>query len=224
MNKRLRLIALIVFALTVYQQTAHAQSSEEKSKATRFEAGAQFSSLTFDAGNTAPGLGGRFTFNFNDNFALDAELNYFPNDNGINAAIGENGRETEGLIGLKAGKRFKNFGIFGKARPGFISFTRGTTDIVITGPPAAGSTFPLIDFRPRRLTHFAMDVGGVLEFYPSRRIVTRFDAGVTIIRRGQTTFQSITMDATGAFVPTTVTIQGNTSPNFQFSAGIGYRF
>ena len=32
--------------------------------------------------------------------------------------------------------------------------------------------------------YFSMDVGGVVEFYPSRRIVTRLDIGDTIIRYG----------------------------------------
>jgi len=32
--------------------------------------------------------------------------------------------------------------------------------------------------------YFSMDVGGVVEFYPSRRIVTRPDIGDTIIRYG----------------------------------------
>lgn len=66
---------------------------------------------------------------------------------------------------------------------------RGFGDVVITGPPPTGSIFPESEFRPRRLTHPAMDLGGVLEFYPSRRLITRFDAGVTLMRVGETTFQ-----------------------------------
>lgn len=225
MKKFLFLIALVAAAcVCFYQQDARAQGDEEKARATRFEIGAQFSSITFEPDNTKPGFGGRFTFNFNDNLALESELNYFPNDNGLTSARGPNGRVTEGLFGVKAGKRFKQFGIFGKGRPGFISFTRGSGDVVITGPPLPGNIFPEIDFRPRRLTHLAFDVGGVLEFYPSRRLVTRFDVGATIIRLGQTTFQSLTAGPGGTFVVAPITIPGETVSSFQFSAGIGYRF
>lgn len=225
MKKRLLLIALAgALLFTFYQQSAHAQSEPEKSKATRFEVGAQFSSITFGPGYTQPGLGGRFTYNFNDNIALEAELNYFPNDNGIISDSRNNGRITEGLFGVKIGKRFKNVGIFGKARPGFLSFSRGFGDVVITGPPPAGSIFPQSDFIPRRLTHPAIDLGGVLEFYPSRRLVTRFDAGVTIARVGQTTFQSLAAGPGNTVIVAPVTILGFTGTSFQFSAGIGYRF
>lgn len=216
-----------VFAVLLsscYQQAARAQGEAEKSKATRFEVGAQFSSVTFEPDHTQPGLGGRFTFNFNDNVALDAELNFFPNDNGVISTNRDNGRAVEGLFGVKAGKRFRNFGIFGKARPGFISFSRGFGDVVITGPPPAGSIFPETDFRPRRLTHPALDLGGVLEFYPSRKLVTRFDIGATLFRVGQTTFQTLTAGPNNTVIVAPQTISGQTRSSFQFGAGIGYRF
>ena len=224
MKKCLRLIALIIFAWAVYQQDASAQNEPEKSEATRFEVGAQFASITFGSDYTQPGLGGRFTYNINNTFALEAELNYFPNDNGITSDSRNNGRVTEGLFGVKIGKRFKNVGIFGKARPGFLSFSRGFGDVVITGPPPAGSIFPQSDFVSRRLTHPAIDLGGVLEFYPSRRWVTRFDAGVSIARVGDTTFQSFAAGPGGTVIIAPATISGFTGKAFRFSAGIGYRF
>lgn len=222
MKKLLLTSLLAVLAFYVYQEDAGAQ--EEKSKATRFEIGAQFSSITFTPERTQPGFGGRFTFNFNDHLALESELNYFPNDNGFTSVRGPNGRATQGLFGVKAGKRFKHFGIFGKGRPGFISFTRGSGDVVITGPPVPGDIVPQFDFNPRRLTHLAFDLGGVLEFYPSRRLVTRFDVGATIIRLGQTTFQNLIAGPGNTFTVSPVTIPGETVSSFQFSAGIGYRF
>ncbi|HEX8177005.1 MAG TPA: outer membrane beta-barrel protein [Pyrinomonadaceae bacterium] len=224
MRKPLLLIALGILLLSFYQIDASAQGEPEKSKATRYEIGAQFSSITFEPEHTQPGAGARFTFNFNDNIALEAELNYFPNDNGIISGNRNNGRVTQGLFGVKAGKRFRNFGIFGKARPGFISFTRGFGDVVITGPPPAGSIFPESEFRPRRLTHPAIDLGGVLEFYPSRRLVTRFDAGVTLMRVGETTFQGFAAGPNNTVVVSPITLPGETRSSFQFSAGIGYRF
>jgi hypothetical protein len=224
MKKRLLLIAFALRLFAFYQQDAHAQGEPEKSKATRFEIGAQFASITFEPDHTQPGLGGRFAYNFNDTIALEAELNYFPNDNGIISDSRNNGRVTEGLFGVKIGKRFKNVGIFGKARPGFLSFSRGFGDVVITGPPPAGSIFPQSDFVPRRLTHPALDLGGVLEFYPSRRWVTRFDVGVILARVGETTFQTFAAGANNTVIVAPATIPGFTGSAFRFSAGIGYRF
>jgi hypothetical protein len=63
-----------------------------------------------------------------------------------------------------------------------------------------------------------MDVGGVLEFYPTRRIVTRFDGGDTMIH-----YRSF--DVPIFFFPLqTFRIPAETTHNFQFSAGVGYRF
>jgi hypothetical protein len=70
----------------------------------------------------------------------------------------------------------------------------------------------------------AFDVGGVVEFYPSKRIVTRFDVGDTIIRYGDTTVTSIQGPIDGPFTLVPITIGGETRHNFQFSAGVGFRF
>ena len=83
MKRCLFVAAMVAAALCCYQQIARAQGGEpEKSEATRYEVAAQFSSMTFSPDHTQPGAGARFTLNFNDNFALEAEMNYFPNDNG----------------------------------------------------------------------------------------------------------------------------------------------
>ena len=214
---------LIMFYLFANSGEAHAQSQNTPSEEVpKYEIGGHFSSLTLDAGNndtTEPGLGIRFTYNLNKNIALEAEGNLFPHD-ARGRSFRNGGRATEGLFGVKIGKRYEHWGIFAKARPGLISFTRGRLDVV---PNNDGSAFPF-DFRTERLTHFAFDVGGVLEFYPSRRIVTRFDIGDTIIRYGQTPATAISGPEGGPFVITPITIPGGTGHNFQFTAGVGFRF
>jgi hypothetical protein len=56
-------------------------------------------------------------------------------------------------------------------------------------------------------TAFALDLGGVVEFYPSRRVVMRFDLGDTVVNfRGNFAGRSLT------------------THNLQFNAGVGYRF
>jgi hypothetical protein len=207
----------IIFLLTGSQHAAPAQSDELQ----KFEVGAQFSSLSIDKGGdtrTEPGFGGRFTYNVTDNFALEAEGNFFPKKDRF-IAFRTGGRAVEGLFGVKIGKRYKRFGIFAKARPGFISFSQGRAEFIPTG----GIADPF-QLRIKRLTHFAADIGGVLEFYPTRRVFTRIDIGDTIIRYGQTTLTTYGLTPGGTFTPFTFTIPSDTTHNFQFSAGVGFRF
>jgi hypothetical protein len=124
----------------------------------------------------------------------------------------------QGLFGVKAGKRFQKWGIFGKARPGVVSFSEGDSKFFLGSSDAFG-------ILQGRQTHFAVDLGGVVEFYPSKRIVTRFEAGDTLIhyRRRQTSF--LTFDpTTGATVLFPFTTRSETRHNFQFAAGVGWRF
>jgi hypothetical protein len=125
------------------------------------------------------------------------------------------------LFGVKIGKRYKRFGIFAKARPGLISFSQGRVELTPTG---STDPFTAFDVRVKRLTHFALDLGGVLEFYPSRRVFTRIDIGDTIIRYNQTTINTFTGPVGGPFTPLSFPIPGDTTHNFQFSAGVGFRF
>jgi hypothetical protein len=203
---------------------AKAQSGEVP----KFELGAQFTSITkpdFNNGATEPGFGGRFTFNLNRSVALEAVGNFFPHKCGFcgsGAGGGDNsGNITQGLFGVKAGKRFQKWGIFGKARPGVVSFSQGDSKYVATG---TGTSFPF-EFRHNRLTNFAVDLGGVLEFYPSKRIVTRLEAGDTLIHYGQRQSSFLFFDpTTGVPVLIPFTTRSETRHNFQFVAGVGWRF
>jgi hypothetical protein len=206
---------MIVFYLLLNSVQVRAQADEPP----KFEIGGHFTSLTLDSEHTEPGLGVRFTYNATEHLAFEAEGNLFPHDN-RSSSFRTGGRAVEGLFGVKIGKRWQRFGIFAKARPGLISFTRGRFDLV---PNNDGSNFPF-DIRTEQLTHFAFDVGGVLEFYPSRRIVTRFDLGETIIRYGDTTINSFSGPLGGPFVPQQFTVPGKNVGDFQFTAGVGFRF
>ena len=190
-----------------------------------YEVGAQFTSITkpdFNGGNTAIGLGARFTFNLNRSVALEAVTNFFPqNCRGCGGGIGDNsGNLTQGLFGIKAGKRFHRWGIFAKARPGFASFSEGEGRYVSSG---TGGPFPF-RFEQNRLTNFAMDLGGIIEIYHSKHIVTRFEAGDTLIKYGRRTTNFPLIDATGGVTLVDFTLPAETRHNFQFSAGVGFRF
>jgi hypothetical protein len=195
----------------------HQRASAQEHDAPKYEVGALFSSISLTPRNgyrTEAGFGGRFTVNLTDHLGLEAETVFFPN-RGFSAEQRAAGRAVQGLFGVKAGKRWEKWGVFAKGRPGFISFSNGHS---VADVNSAGT---LISSHFERATHFAFDVGGVLEFYPTRHIVTRFDAGDTIIRYGQQTVPAFFFFPTG---PATFTLPANTRHNFQFNAGIGYRF
>lgn len=216
------ILASTAIALTIFSGKVVAQSDSDPGK---IEVGVHFTSITkpdFDGGNTEPGFGGRFTFNFNRSFAVEAEGNFFPHN--CQRCITENiGTLTQAFVGVKAGKRWSKFGIFGKARPGLASFSGGNFDVrLIQSIPGS---FPVFDIDRSRANSFAFDVGGVIELYVSRRIFTRFDGGDTIIRYSDRTFNSFTIDpVTLVATPIRVSRPGETRHNFQFSAGIGIRF
>lgn len=95
----------------------------------------------------------------------------------------------QGQFGIKAGKRFRRFGFFGKARPGFVSFGRSVK--LVRTMPSTFSGFPFIAgvFETGRRTFFANDFGGVIEFYPARRFSLRIDVQDTSFTTALVAFQ-----------------------------------
>ena len=208
-----RLAAALALAAVVCPQAARAQERD----APKAEVGVHFTTLELnppDADGTAtkPGFGGRFTYNFTDYFAVEAEGNFLPLQQFF-------GRTTQGQFGVKAGKRFNRFGLFAKARPGFVSFGEETVVRPVQGVDFEGRPAVFPEFTQGRRTHFSMDVGGVLEFYPSRRLVVRADAGDTIIRYGRR--GGFAFDNSGVRF---AEVAADTTHNFQLTAGVGFRF
>lgn len=81
-----------------------------------------------------------------------------------------------------------------------------------------GMQFPVFDLdRVVRSTHFSMDLGGVVEVYPSRRVIVRFDAGDTIVRYGPRDFLDF------AHTPAFFRVPARSTHNFQFSSGVSFR-
>jgi hypothetical protein len=225
--KKATVLASLMIALTVLLSVgAQAQEPDVPSKV---EVGVQFSSLTPSSQSSqgfnisasvrsktdAAGFGGRLTFNLTKHVALEAEGNFFPHKD--DSSLSSGGQLLQGQFGVKAGKRFGKFGIFAKARPGFASFSRVFTQVGTTTIDFNGQRVEFPNFELKRKTHFSMDLGGVLEFYPSRRVLTRLDVGDTIIRYGSASFSPID-GQTVTFIPVS-----RTSHNFQLSAGVGFR-
>jgi len=207
---------LPVLAVLLLNANAFAQTNEIK----KTEIAAEFSTLERDdsgAAKSATGFGARFTFNLNKNFALETSGYVFPHK-GYDPS--QNGTIAELVGGLKAGKRFRTWGIFGKVRPGVARLSQGNFVITQTGT----GSFPF-HFEQKGLTGFATDLGAVLEFYPSKRIVTRFDAGDTMIHFGQRSTNGLSFDpTTNTYTLIPFTVPSRTTHNFQFSASVGFRF
>jgi hypothetical protein len=163
---------------------------------------------------TEPGFGSRFTYNIHRNVGLEAEVNFFKGDHGP----GDWSHIYQGQFGVKAGKRFETFGVFAKFRPGFVGFTR-TYKLVGTHTLQFGNQqFIVGDFKIGRTENFSMDAGGVIELYVSRRIMTRLDFGDTIIKYGERVVPGFSLSQNIIRRPS------ETRHNFQFTAGLGFRF
>lgn len=212
----LAVISLLFFT----SQKAQAQSSDPK-----VEVGAQFSLIrfrdlqTFDQNRilfprkfdkTNAGLGGRVSYNLTRMIAVEGEINFFP-DKDEEAG----GQKFQGLVGVKAGVRNEKIGFFAKARPGVVRFSK-----LIDCPNAQ-----LSECGRHAKTEFALDLGGVVELYPSRRFVVRFDFGDTLIFNSERELITIIPGPGGPGTESAHTFfPGEVTHNFQFSVGIGIRF
>jgi hypothetical protein len=194
----LLLVALFLFVAS----GAQAQSVLDDHK---FEIGALYTAIGLDDFEPVGGVGGRFGYNFHKNVALDAEASFFPETKLGNDQIGQ---KAQGFIGIKAGGRAKYAGLFAKARPGAMSIGEITSGFDCNRTSFGSSC------RPNH-TNFALDVGAVAEFYPSRRSIIRLDVGDTMIHLRRAT--------RSVFGQTTQTSSDFTH-NLQIGIGIGYRF
>jgi hypothetical protein len=211
---------------------AAAAGAHGRSAATRFEVGAHFTTISFspirklraessfDSEFSPPvteyGFGGRFTYNLTESLAVEAETNLLPRARLL--AAGASGRITQAQFGVKAGHRFHAFGLFAKARPGFVSFANtfrlGGIAVIFSAAPVVSDD----PFAFGRTTYFSTDVGGVLELYPTHRWLVRFDAGDTIIHYGARRI------IVPFFDPRFTVAPAETRHNFQFTTGVGFRF
>ena len=246
-------VTLTVLTLLINSQSAYSQSPDIDGK--KFEVGGQFSVLqssvprevrftgvvcvtipcpSFEILNSReiqPGFGGRIGYNLTNHIAVEAELNFFPGADSFSVPETlKGGHKIEGLFGAKVGKRFDKVGFFGKARPGFLYASKGDIQpranigciaTINIFPPPVGC------FETISKSSFAADLGGVLEVYPTKRTIIRFDAGDTIVRFGDRTVTGILNRGPGILAPSFVVViraPAETTHNFQGSVGFGYRF
>ena len=136
---------------------------------TRFEFGAQYSFVRLtstDLGATNySGLGGRFDWNLNRRLALESQIDFFPENLRPLLSI-QGGQTLQAAFGVRAKVvQTRHLSVFGLVRPGFFHFT----DALYSNPNSSTG------FSTQPETHFALNLGGGIEFYPSARWVLRAD-------------------------------------------------
>ena len=166
---------LLAVSLLISATTALAQDTPG-----RFEIGGGFNALhASDPGglrtasaNFGPQLEG--DINFGRHLALDAAYSWLPSNSF------SSGQVMTGFFGAKVGTRTERFGFFAKVRPGFLTFSNDLRSVTVFPPSSPSSGF-LISPRFARLTERALDLGGVMEYYPVRHWAMRWDLGSTMI-------------------------------------------
>jgi len=185
-----------------------------QSETTRVDIGGQIGVLRLpDSSGTNVGVGGRVTINLTRWLGVESEYQFVPNDEfeqssvlaeGSVAGIRYERRRSTALFGVKAGYRGERVGVFARARPGFTTLTHRGVDCL--GEVCALMLLAVPEYR----REFALDLGGVVEVYPSTRWVMRTDVGALRIRHRSS-------------APPCVS-GGCTSTNLVASAGVGIRF
>jgi hypothetical protein len=154
------------------------------------------------------GLGGRFTVNLTRYLAMETEWNVLPQINEYT------GRKSQWFYGAKLGVRKNSYGIFAKARPGYMYMSREYCD-----------DYPVFEGNYKCLGTYkknpAFDVGGVLEYYPNKRSIVRLDVGDTIVH-----FNHINRyrPELGPEFNVATQVFGGTTHSLQINLGVGIRF
>jgi len=193
-----------------YRPGSLVENEKETNVPGKWEFGPLFSTMFIgregptDGVRTEPGFGGYASYRFYHVFYFDSDLLYFPRGSNSSGPH-DGGQILEGLFGLKGGVRRNHFGIFGKVRPGFNSYSDALSAISATGQESFS-----------RSTNFVLDLGGIVEFYPAEHGTLRLEAGDTHIY-----FNTRNINDGGAIVPAG---GGKLQHTIQFIVGYGWRF
>lgn len=176
----------------------------------RFEAGPLFSSFHAQRGSTSNPdqfeLGGRFTWNCFSHLAFEGEYASTLRNPEVETQE-DGGYFSQALFGLKSGIRWKRWGVFGKFRPGLVSYS----DVITSDDSRSG--FAVLTFG--RLNYLALDAGGGAEFFLSRRFLVRYDAGDLITHEGSHPF---------LYNGSQITFSPVTHSNFESEIAVAIRF
>jgi hypothetical protein len=197
-----------------YRPGALIENEAETKVPGKWEFGPLFSAMMLareglsDNVRTEPGFGGYASYRFYKVLYLDGDLLYFPRQPDFSGPH-DGGSILQGLLGLKGGIRRNHFGFFGKVRPGFQSYSQALASITTLG----GST-PVYSYD--RSINFALDLGGIIEFYRGERSTLRLEVGDTHLFFGT---RNVSID--GVIEPVG---GGKLQHSIQAVIGYGWRF
>ncbi|MGB9436101.1 MAG: hypothetical protein WBQ89_27880 [Candidatus Acidiferrum sp.] len=197
-----------------YRPGALSENEPETNVAGKWEFGPLFSAMMLsregltDNVRSEPGFGGYASYRFYGVLYLDGDLLYFPRQPALSGPH-DGGTILQGLLGLKGGIRRNHFGIFGKVRPGFNSYSAALTGINSTGESAPTYSYG-------RSNNFVLDLGGIVEFYPKERNTLRIEIGDTHLFFGT---RDVSVDGT-----TESFGGGKMQHTIQLVVGYGWRF
>jgi hypothetical protein len=154
-----------------------------------------------------PGFGGYTSYKLYKVFYLDGEVLYFPRNTNTSGPH-DGGEILQALAGVKGGIRRNHFGFFGKVRPGFNSYSKALTSITTTNSAVV--------YGFDRSTSFALDLGGIIEFYPAEHGTFRLEVGDTHLF-----FGNRNVNDNGIIVPSQ---GGDLRHSIEFVTGYGWRF
>ena len=161
-----------------------------------------------DGVRTEFGVGGYASYKIYKVFYADGDLLFFPRDTSSSGAH-DGGEIVQGLFGVKGGIRRNHFGFFGKARPGFHSYSRALTSITAGGSAGFVNGYG-------RSTNLVLDLGGIIEFYPAEHGTFRLEIGDTHVYFGT---RNVNVDGTNFSVS-----GGDVRHTIQCMVGYGWRF
>ena len=196
-----------------YRPGALMENKKEINVPGKWEFGPLFSALMIsregltDNVQTEPGLGGYASYRFYGVFYVDGDLLYFPREPEFSGPH-DGGTILQGLFGLKGGIRRNHFGIFGKVRPGFNSYSAALTGL--------NSSQTSSSYTYGRSTNFVLDLGGIVEFYPRERDTLRIEIGDTHLF-----FDTRDVNFDGSIEPVG---GGKMQHSIQLMIGYGWRF
>jgi hypothetical protein len=198
-----------------YRPGALIENEQETNIPGKWEFGPLFSALMIsregvtDNVRTEPGAGGYFSYRFYGVLYLDGDLLYFPRGTNGAATPQDGGTILQATAGIKGGIRRNHFGFFGKVRPGIHSYSDALASVTTstTGPNTYTYT---------RSNNFVLDLGGIVELYPSTRSTLRIEVGDTHLFFDT---RNVLVDGITESVP-----GGAMQHSIQFIVGYGWRF
>jgi hypothetical protein len=131
--------------------------------------GSTFQSIGF-ADDASTGMVGNVTINLSPSLAVEGSVSFMPQF--AKTYWIESGHELTAFGGVKAGKRGRLFGVYGKIEPGLASFSCGLSYYGPSGQPF---------YDCQRRTHFALNYGAVVEYHWRPRTTIRVDVAQTLL-------------------------------------------